>query len=595
MLGMMSDALGEIVGGPPRRILLLVGWRVGDTAQDWAECALVISSLLALLTAAIWACSASLCCDTAVHQRRRRRRLEAEGTQSVAEAARVQPLWTVHNRRYDLRKFVAAHPGGAGAICLGQGRNCTALFESYHSLANEALVRATLARYYVEDCPAGATDYCARFVWSQGGGSPFYDSLKARVRAHFKDGRFVNGHRAPPAQWVQLLLMVALSGVALLGFMRGSAACMLALPFAYWWGPSPCMHDGGHFSLSRRPWLNQLLGHLGGAHMSMLSWQHQHTVGHHVHTNVAGADPDLYHFSVGIDGGLPGFRTSLELKTVPESPVPGAAVTRSDWLRWGQWLRVPLTTLGPTLIWDTMSLAQPALEQSFLGLVPYRPLLKATLIRHAIGRAVVVWLAFIHPITIALVCAHSWVGGALAAATYALLPYLVHGCLFYAFSQVSHVQRTCFDVTGAAPSRSAENISMQGPASATAVASSSPPSPPKEWAVHQVEHALDYAVGSRFWLHCSNGLNLQVVHHLFPQVGWGHYLALAPIIQRTAAEHGVVYATLPSFGAALDAHLAWLREINVGPALADVWVAPPSRGSASADVLGVLGQGDAQR
>ena len=32
-----------------------------------------------------------------------------------------------------------------------------------------------------------------------------------------------------------------------------------------------------------------------------------------------------------------------------------------------------------------------------------------------------------------------------------------------------------------------------------------------EWAKHQVEHALDYAVDSAFWLHISNGLNLQVL------------------------------------------------------------------------------------
>jgi hypothetical protein len=33
-----------------------------------------------------------------------------------------------------------------------------------------------------------------------------------------------------------------------------------------------------------------------------------------------------------------------------------------------------------------------------------------------------------------------------------------------------------------------------------------------EWAAHQIEHTLDYAVDSPLWLHLSNGLNLQVVH-----------------------------------------------------------------------------------
>ena len=59
----------------------------------------------------------------------------------------------------------------------------------------------------------------------------------------------------------------------------------------------------------------------------------------------------------------------------------------------------------------------------------------------------------------------------------------------------------------------------------------------------QVQHTVDYAVGSTLWLHLSNGLNLQVVHHLFPQVGWGHYTALAPIIAEVCRQHGVAYAT----------------------------------------------------
>merc|ERR1712127_287337 len=76
--------------------------------------------------------------------------------------------------------------------------------------------------------------------------------------------------------------------------------------------------------------------------------------------------------------------------------------------------------------------------------------------------------------------------------------------------------------------------------------------PVQEWAVHQVEHAMDYAVDSKFWLHVSNGLNLQVMHHLFPQVGWGHYKALVPIVAEVCREFGVHYATEPTFLSAVQ-------------------------------------------
>jgi len=92
----------------------------------------------------------------------------------------------------------------------------------------------------------------------------------------------------------------------------------------------------------------------------------------------------------------------------------------------------------------------------------------------------------------------------------------------------------------------------------------------QEWARHQVEHALDYASGSRLWLHLSVGLNLQVEHHLFPQVGWGHYRELAPIVRTTCAEFGVAYSEQPSFWAALKGHFSHLQRLNSGE-LADKW------------------------
>jgi hypothetical protein len=41
-------------------------------------------------------------------------------------------LWTIHGAKYDLCDFMDRHPGGKEAIELGKGRDCTALFESYH-------------------------------------------------------------------------------------------------------------------------------------------------------------------------------------------------------------------------------------------------------------------------------------------------------------------------------------------------------------------------------------------------------------------------------------------------------------------------------
>ena len=647
----------RIMAGPPRRILLVLGWDVGDDPEALWAAALLISGGVALVLTAVWLLCQWSCCSAA-ERRRMRQRADAAGPPPVdSKGTPLDELWTIHNKRYDMRSFVAAHPGGAGAIRLGMGRNCTELYESYHSLANEKLVASTLARYYVEDAPVGARDHETRFKWKT---TPVYDRLKQKVRAHFAAQRgsvgaaLSPGHRASAWQWLQLLVFIGASALALRSFTRGEMLGLVALPFCYWWGPSPCMHDGGHFSLARRPWLNEMFAHIGGAHMSQFSWQHQHTIGHHVHTNIAGWDPDLYHFNLAADNGLPGFRTSLSERTLPEKT---GSCSRERWWRVGLKLRVPFTTFGPSIIWDVMSLIKP-FGGAFLGLVPYVDISERELTFHSIGRCIVIWMAVVHPITISLVTATSWIRGAAVCVPFVLFPYAVHGCLFYMFSQVSHIQEECFHETkdaddpkhlhshpldrpatqrrhmqdamaavcAAEPALSQWQVQVKArdmlvqQAMATHVEETNPAhvvaaggdgsgsvtvrrrkteqegekeEEVEEWAVHQMDHALDYATESRFWLHVSNGLNLQVVHHLFPQVGWGHHMELSPIIAEVCAEFGITYNVKPTFWAAMSAHLAHLTNVNDTKAQGSVWVKPEIGVRTSVQTLTVLDQLDA--
>ena len=51
---------------------------------------------------------------------------------SAFEPKDKSELWNIYGKPYDLEEFVHRHPGGVNAIELGKGRDCTALFESYH-------------------------------------------------------------------------------------------------------------------------------------------------------------------------------------------------------------------------------------------------------------------------------------------------------------------------------------------------------------------------------------------------------------------------------------------------------------------------------
>ena len=57
-------------------------------------------------------------------------------------------LWVVHGVQYDLAGYIDRHPGGKEALLLGRGRDCSALFESYHPFTDKH--RYVLLRRFVE-------------------------------------------------------------------------------------------------------------------------------------------------------------------------------------------------------------------------------------------------------------------------------------------------------------------------------------------------------------------------------------------------------------------------------------------------------------
>ena len=254
---------------------------------------------------------------------------EEEEEEEEQKELALSQLFTIRNRRYRIpASFISRHPGGASAIELGRGRDCTALFEAYHSLAPAGKMDKVLQQFELrEDGTAltfearrGDPDFSDEWAWGKNA-TPFYDAMRRRVRSHFlalegggasssSPATYLSAHKAPPHKWAWLLACCLLTVACLRGFFLGDLPSMLLLPVCYWLGPSTMMHDGGHFSLSRSPWVNQAAALLGAAHMSPSTWSQQHTLGHHVHTNVEGRDPDLYHFTFLTRLGLLGFRTS---------------------------------------------------------------------------------------------------------------------------------------------------------------------------------------------------------------------------------------------------------------------------------------------
>jgi linoleoyl-CoA desaturase len=82
------------------------------------------------------------------------------------------------------------------------------------------------------------------------------------------------------------------------------------------------------------------------------------------------------------------------------------------------------------------------------------------------------------------------------------------------------------------------------------------------WAARQVQSSVDFARDSRALNWYVGGLNLQIEHHLFPQISHPHYARMAPVVEATSREFGVRYTAHPTFRTAVAAHYRQLRALG---------------------------------
>ncbi|ETO19641.1 hypothetical protein RFI_17588 [Reticulomyxa filosa] len=103
---------------------------------------------------------------------------------SEGQGQRLNPQWWyLHGKAYDFSAFATRHPGGQQAIFLGRGRDCTALFESYHTYLPSSDI---LAKYEIPEGIQSSYPLCTEktcFKYEKDG---YYAVVKQRAREYFK-------------------------------------------------------------------------------------------------------------------------------------------------------------------------------------------------------------------------------------------------------------------------------------------------------------------------------------------------------------------------------------------------------------------------
>jgi len=315
------------------------------------------------------------------------------------ESPPAEWFWEIYGTRYDLSDFINTHPGGEIAIKLGQGRDCTALFNSYHPFTEKHL--AVLAKY-----AATKTDF--QNTLKSHKEDKFYRTLCERVKAFIGENKIdIKASRSRRFYYLTVLLgFIASYFYLYLEGVWGSAIC---LGF-FGWLCGSFGHDGSHFAIDLSPTINQV-GSLGiGLLTSPLLWYHQHTYAHHSFTNDFHHDPDLHHFTY--------------LRVHP----------KASWIEWHRfqiyrayvYVWYVFVVFG-SVFWIPLN---TLLSQSLHGITDLKSLKQSDWARVSLDMAVFFWFIVIQPFF------HLNSASALLQS----LSYLtVTGLLYGFFSQVNHL------------------------------------------------------------------------------------------------------------------------------------------------------------
>ncbi len=271
------------------------------------------------------------------------------------------------------------------------------------------------------------------------------------------------------------------------------------------------MHDGVHGAFSKKEWINKLAGatmFLLGS--TVVNWKIQHNVLHHTYTNIEGHDEDI------------AVRGPIRLSE--HSPL--RKVHRFQYFH--AFLFYGLMTLFK-LVKDFSQLARYNREGLTLQ-QHINPAMEYT--KMVIVKSLYLFVLIGLPI---LVTAFSWWQVLIGF----FIMHWVGGCIMSAIFQMAHV------VEGALqPLPNAEGIIA------------------REWAVHELQATSDFARNNVFLNWYAGGLNFQIEHHLFPNICHVHYRSIAPIVEQTAKQFGLVYNLKPSFAAAFQSHVNRLKALG---------------------------------
>lgn len=87
--------------------------------------------------------------------------------------------------------------------------------------------------------------------------------------------------------------------------------------------------------------------------------------------------------------------------------------------------------------------------------------------------------------------------------------------------------------------------------------------------IHVLETTTDFSRENKLTAWLTGGINIHIVHHLFPKINHAHYIPLTTIIKKTAEDFGIQYHEEKNFWNSLKLHMQMLEKLSKKDAVVD--------------------------
>ncbi|MFZ4751833.1 MAG: fatty acid desaturase family protein [Chitinophagaceae bacterium] len=269
------------------------------------------------------------------------------------------------------------------------------------------------------------------------------------------------------------------------------------------------MHDAAHGSYSDNNLTNRFIAFVGGDLMggSTFMWKIKHNILHHTYTNIEGLDDDIAKYPI--------FRLS------PHQD-------RKWFHRYQHLYSIPLyffTTFNWILFDDYWKLVTKKINTTEI-----RTMKTSDHVEFWLGKLINLILFFIIPI---------FIFGFWKALLGFFVMHAVLGITLALVFQMAHA---------------VEEAEFPEPNDKSKIEN--------EWALHQVQTTVNFAMNNKVISWLVGGLNYQVEHHLYPKISHIHYPEISKIVKQTCKDLGITYHAFPTFWQALVSHFTYLKMVG---------------------------------